>query len=102
MPADAGVLVLSRSLCMVRNAKPCGDVQYGLPMSTMVRLQAERHALEACVLEMAGKSAALERWLADNEKKAVTGEALVSISDVSLGTTLGSCISLPSFTPAPG
>jgi len=26
------------------------------------------------VLEMAGKSAALERWLADNEKKAVTGE----------------------------
>ena len=37
-------------------------------------MQAERHALEACVLEMAGKSAALERWLADNEKKAVTGE----------------------------
>ena len=37
-------------------------------------MQAERHALEACVLELAGKSAALERWLADNEKKAVTGE----------------------------
>lgn len=40
----------------------------------LVCLQAERHALEACVLEMAGKSAALERWLADNEKKAVIGE----------------------------
>ena len=26
------------------------------------------------MLEMAGKSAALERWLADNEKKAVTGK----------------------------
>ena len=40
----------------------------------MVCVQAERHALEASVLEMAGKSAALERWLADNEKKAVTGK----------------------------
>lgn len=30
--------------------------------------------MEASVLEMAGKSAALERWLADNEKKAVTGK----------------------------
>ena len=40
--------------------------------------QAERHALEACVLEMAGKSAALERWLADNEKKAVTGAPCLS------------------------
>ncbi len=26
------------------------------------------------MLEMAGKSAALERWLADNENKAVTGK----------------------------
>ena len=38
-------------------------------------VQAERHALEACVLEMAGKSAALKQWLADNEKKAVTGRS---------------------------
>ena len=43
-------------------------------------VQAERHALEACVLEMAGKSAALERWLADNEKKAVTGAPCLSQS----------------------
>ena len=30
------------------------------------------------MLEMAGKSAALERWLADNEKKAVTGKPCLS------------------------
>ena len=30
------------------------------------------------MLEMAGKSAALERWLADNEKKAVTGTPCLS------------------------
>ena len=36
-------------------------------------VQAERHALEQCVLELAGKSAALKRWLAENEAKKVDG-----------------------------
>ncbi|KAK9828078.1 hypothetical protein WJX81_000655 [Elliptochloris bilobata] len=42
--------------------------------SGVAALQAERHALEQCVLELAGKSAALKRWLAENEAKKVDGE----------------------------
>ncbi|BDA41500.1 Tumor susceptibility gene 101 protein [Coccomyxa sp. Obi] len=37
-------------------------------------IQAERHALEGCVLEMSGKAAALGKWLEENEKKQVSGE----------------------------
>ncbi|EIE25211.1 tumor susceptibility protein [Coccomyxa subellipsoidea C-169] len=37
-------------------------------------IQAERHALEGCVLEMSGKAAALGKWLVENEKKLVSGE----------------------------
>ena len=59
-----------------------GARQDAVHVSVLACLQAERHALEACVLEMAGKSAALERWLADNEKKAVTGERSKSGSTV--------------------
>ena len=36
------------------------------------------------MLEMAGKSAALERWLADNEKKAVTGRSPACLCRTSL------------------
>ena len=36
-------------------------------------MQAERAALETCVLELAGKRVALERWLADNESKTPQG-----------------------------
>ncbi len=39
-----------------------------------VGMQAERHALEGCVLEMSGKAAALGKWLVENEKKLVSGE----------------------------
>lgn len=41
-----------------------------------LNLQAERHALEGCVLEMSGKAAALGKWLEENEKKQVSGEFL--------------------------
>lgn len=37
-------------------------------------LQREREALEAGVLDMAGKTVALDRWLADNEAKIPAGE----------------------------
>ena len=37
-------------------------------------MQAERTALESCVLELSGKAVALERWLADNEAKTPEGE----------------------------
>ena len=62
--------------------------------------QAERHALEACVLEMAGKSAALERWLADNEKKAVTGAPCLSraIYHVSPASPALSSIPMPNLS----
>lgn len=36
-------------------------------------LQREREALEAGVLEMAGKTVALDRWLAENEAKIPEG-----------------------------
>ena len=39
-------------------------------------VQAERGALESCVLELSGKAVALERWLADNESKNPQGEWL--------------------------
>lgn len=42
-------------------------------------MQAERHALEGCVLEMSGKAAALGKWLAENEKKQVSGECTISL-----------------------
>ena len=38
-------------------------------------LQREREALEAGVLEMAGKTVALDRWLAENEAKIPEGRA---------------------------
>lgn len=40
-----------------------------MPNSALGDVQAERHALEQCVLALAGKSAALERWLSENEAK---------------------------------
>lgn len=50
---------------------PCfGSVR---PTTCWWHEQAERHALEQCVLELAGKSAALKRWLAENEAKKVDG-----------------------------
>ena len=36
-------------------------------------LQREREALEAGVLDMSGKTVALDRWLADNEAKIPEG-----------------------------
>ncbi|KAL0026775.1 hypothetical protein WJX77_000858 [Trebouxia sp. C0004] len=46
-----------------------GEVQRGV-----AALQREREALEAAVLDMAGKTVALDRWLADNEAKIPEGE----------------------------
>lgn len=40
----------------------------------MAALQREREALEAGVLDMAGKTVALDRWLADNEAKIPEGQ----------------------------
>ncbi len=37
-------------------------------------LQREREALEAGVLDMAGKTVAFDRWLADNEAKIPEGQ----------------------------
>ena len=39
----------------------------------MAALQREREALEAGVLDMSGKTVALDRWLADNEAKIPEG-----------------------------
>jgi len=47
-------------------------------------LQREREALEAGVLDMSGKTVALDRWLADNEAKIpegnLTQHALITLS----------------------
>lgn len=52
------------------------------------------------MLEMAGKSAALERWLADNEKKAVTGAPCLSraIYHVSPASPALSSIPMPNLS----
>lgn len=60
---------------VIRRATPDLNMQMYSGVMEGILLQAERHALEACVLEMSGKAAALERWLAENERRAVTGDA---------------------------
>ena len=45
------------------------DIQKGV-----AALQREREALERCVLDMAGKTVALDHWLADNEAKVPSGQ----------------------------
>ncbi len=74
------------SACQSQGSRPCKcsvllhsvrftcrrgeEVQRGV-----AALQREREALEAGVLDMAGKTVALDRWLADNEAKIPEGQS---------------------------
>ena len=58
----------------------------------MAALQREREALEAGVLDMAGKTVALDRWLADNEAKIPAGQHAAAHVVVWIG--LSSCCML--------
>lgn len=51
------------------------DVHYLVFAKTqaVVALQAERSALETCVLQLSGKAVALKRWIAENESKMPEG-----------------------------